>query len=91
MKKTCYPKKSLDACKRCLSDDQCKVGFCCSWTKKCIDGKTQCYGSIADCQPRCEDYMDPKDCTCKNKDFPEKWARPTCPGRLFCTYIHMLY
>ena len=53
--------------------------------KLCIPSSTtRCWGPIdkfADCTPRCYDNMDQNSCSCSNSDFPEKWPKPTCPGK----------
>merc|ERR1719342_1810104 len=36
-------------------------------------------GTPARCRPMCYDSMDPNDCQCKNKDFPQKWPK-VCKG-----------
>jgi len=79
-KPECTPKKSIGQCERCLSSDQCKEGFCCPFMKLCVPtSTTPCPAAhSAGCQPPCYDDMDPNSCTCRNKDFPGKWPKPTC-------------
>ena len=81
----CTPKKSVAQCERCINGDQCIEGFCCPYMKLCIPSSTtRCWGPIdkfADCTPRCYDNMDQNSCSCSNSDFPEKWPKPTCPGK----------
>ena len=77
----CTPKKSVGTCKKCLTGDQCIDGFCCPFMKVCVkSSSTACGQPIAQCIPVCRDSMDQKECKCMNKDFPEKWAKPTCEG-----------
>ena len=85
----CVPKKSLEKCDKCIKSDQCKVGYCCPYIKKCIlDTKTLCYPPTADCSPACSDHLDENSCTCKNSDFPNKWAKPTCTGIWILTLLY---
>ena len=76
---SCVPAGSLDNCDNCLTGDQCAVGFCCPYMKKCVEtSQTMCYLPIADCRSMCYDSYDPYACNCKNNDFPDNWAKPTC-------------
>ena len=45
-----------------------------------MNTKTLCYPPTADCSPACSDHLDENSCSCKNSDFPNKWAKPTCSG-----------
>ena len=75
----CIPAGSLGNCDNCLSGDQCAVGYCCPYMKKCVIGATtQCYLPIADCRSMCYDSYVQADCNCNNEDFPDNWAKPTC-------------
>lgn len=83
----CIPPKSVQKCEPCLKSEQCMEGMKCgSYQKKCVNKliynnpRTVCYFPIAECNPRCFDNMDPYTCSCKNEDFPDKWAGSTCQG-----------
>ena len=76
----CTPKKSVGNCEKCLSEDQCIEGYCCPFMKVCVKtSSTTCYTS-AQCTSACRDNMDQSECICSDKNFPEKWAKPTCGG-----------
>ena len=76
----CTPKKSVGTCGRCLSGDQCIEGFCCPYMKVCVKSSSTSCGEAARCIPVCRDNMEQSECNCKVKDFPEKWAKPSCEG-----------
>ena len=84
----CTPKKSIEKCGMCLKSEQCKEGFCCPYMKKCIPEKSiSCPHPIAECKPICKDSMDEQACTCKNKDFPLNWTKPTCECNAKLKYL----
>ena len=79
----CVKKHSLKFCKRCKHSNQCEKPLkCCPISRLCIKRScSDCKGhEKAVCKPMCTDDMDPNDCTCKHRDFPNKWASFTCKG-----------
>ena len=75
----CIKQKSLHTCEKCTSSEQCNEGYCCPYMKKCVKtSQTPCPYPIAECNPPCHS-VEPHQCKCKNKDFPEKWK--TCKGK----------
>ena len=79
----CVKKHSLKFCKRCQHSNQCEKPLkCCPISRLCIKrGCSDCKRhEKAVCKPMCTDSMDPNDCTCKHRDFPDKWSSLTCQG-----------
>jgi len=76
----CVPKGSLGKCDQCLSSDQCEDGrYCCPFMKKCVAGSHEkCFAPVALCVPPCSGNIE--SCTCKERNFPCGWAKPTCGG-----------
>ena len=66
----------------CLSEDQCIEGYCCPFMRVCVKTpSTSCSGMTAQCTSYCWDDMDQSKCNCRDS-FPEKWAKPTCGGKV---------
>ena len=79
--KICTPKTSVGKCNQCVNKNQCIDGFCCPYMRLCVlSSSMPCSTPAAKCRPMCFDEMDQSSCTCENKDFPLKWAGPTCEG-----------
>ena len=85
----CTSKISVRRCGKCTNSNQCAKGHCCPFMRLCVEdsntiqNSTFCkYTETADCIPDCHDDVNQNSCTCKNKAFPEEWAKPTCGGKL---------
>jgi len=80
----CVEKQSLGMCQQCLRTDQCQLGtYCDPYMKKCMTSSgAGCLAPAAECVPLCLDHMDPRECACANKNFPDNWQNLTCGDSL---------
>ena len=76
----CISRKSVKDCGKCHHSDQCiKPYYCCPYHRKCLlETHADCNDTGAGCSPPCHDDDPQKLCSCTDKDFPNKWAGPTC-------------
>ena len=79
LQQACTAPKSVGQCGQCQTGDQCENGYCCPFMKKCVTSSSDpCNYPIASCQPMCYDSYNQEKCDCKNSDYPNNWAGPTC-------------
>ena len=48
--------------------------------KVCVKSPLTDCETSAQCMSACRDNMDQSECICQDRNFPEKWAKPTCKG-----------